>query len=377
MYRYLGSPVPVFMALLVFCLPRPALADDVPWDPEDGDPPVFQPVFLGEKNYNEAWEFYFRFADGTFFSAQMSVFNVGSSDHRALVVGKLTTPDGLELVLKNGRKRDEWSYDPEVFDLRVENHRFYQDGDDFKLVVKNVNGEVEITATPVLDPWDIGYTSRKEGRKGAVDYQYVSIFAPKMTASGRYRLSPEGRDEAEGEPWIDLEQGSGMALRQVSNVDLSKLLKGWVRIAPISTNAGDGEPDVMPVINLFVANGDEIKHRAAFFRDGRMVGGEIEIDTSFTLDLLDEPSKCCDISIPISGRIPDLGRQVEGTIRLVEHIQSFKLLDVLSPGDRFLAGFKKTPVHNRFLIEFDLVIDENGSKNTVSGTGFADSVQFK
>ena len=377
LYSTPGWPATALLGSLVWCQLSPVLAEDVAWDIKDGDPPVFQPAFLDGKNYNESWEFFFRFGDGAFVSAQMSIFNIGRGDHRTMVVGKLTTPDGLELVLKNGRARDEWTYDPEVFDLRVENHRFYRDGDDFKLIIKNVNGEVEITATPVLEPWNLGYTAWEEGRKGRIDYQFVSIFAPAMTARGRYRLSPEGRDDAEGEPWVDLPPGGGMALRQVTSVDLAKLLKGWIRIAPISSDAAAGEPDVMSAINLFIANGSGMKHKAAIFRDGQLVTGEIEFDSPVPLDLPEDKLECCDISIPISARMPDLGRQIEGTIILVEHIQSFKLLDVLSPGDRFLAGFRKSPVHNRYLIEFDLVIDENGTKNTVRGTGIADSVRFK
>jgi hypothetical protein len=370
--RLLAIPI-----ILVFVFTRPSFAEDVAWDLANGNPPTFEPAFLTQKNYNEAWEFFFNFGDGTFVSLQMSFFNIGMGDHRSLVIAKLTSPDGLELVLKNGRARHEWSYVPGKFDFRVAKHHFYRDGDDFKLLINHSRGEIEITATPDLEPWEIGYTVRKPGRKGTEDYQFISVFAPRMTAAGRYRVSPEGREDADGEPWIDLPEGRGMALRQVASMDLAKMFKTWVRIAPVTPDAAGDGPDIMPAIHLFIGRDDEIKHRIALFRDGKLMSGEIEFDTGFPLDMPDDPADCCDIVVPVSAEVPELGRTVKGTIRIVKHVQSFDLLDVLSARDRFLASFKKSPRHNRFLIEYDLVIDEGGEKKHVSGTGFADSVKFR
>ena len=375
-YMFVGRRLRgAFLALTACLFSMAPVADDIAWDPASGAPPIFEPAFLTQKDYNEAWEFFFHFGDGAFVSLQMSVFNIGKGDHRTLVIGKLTTPEGTELVLKNGRSRDRWSYEPGKFDLRVENHHFYRDGDDFKLVIKNVNGEIEITGTPVMAPWDIGYTARQKDRRGNEDFQYVSVFAPRMVATGRYRLSPEGREDAEGEPWIDLPAGTGMGLRQVTSMDLAKLLKAWIRISPIQNGDTSDANGVMPVFNLFVSNGDDMKHRAALFRDDMLVTGEIQFSTPVLVDLPDDLTDCCDISIPVSAE--GLGRKVKGRIDLTSHIQSFRLVDVLSTGDRFLARFKKSPVHNRFMIDYDLVIDADGIQEHVTGTGFADRVIFK
>ena len=176
------------------------------WDIAEGNPPVFDPAYLNGSTYSEGWDFVFHFDNGIVVGAQMAVSNFGKGKHRLLVLVKLTTPEGEEMTLKNGRARKDWFRHEGEFDYEIARHHVWKDGGVFHFRFVHPSGDISIEAEPVTEAMDLGLVW--QGRND--HYQYVNIFAPRLKAAGRYRVRDEDGNEGE---WQELGSGTGHGLR--------------------------------------------------------------------------------------------------------------------------------------------------------------------
>lgn len=359
-------------AVLATCLliGLPAHARLSATDP--GGPPLqpfeYQPQLLSNGRYTEGWDHYFYFSDGTFLAAQFVFTNFGIGDHRGLVIGTLVRPDGRVLTLKNGRARDAWSYDPDRLDLRLASHQLVAQEADYRIYLKNSSGEIDVRFLPTTVPWRIGYTW--EGTKGK-HYQRVSVYAPHANATGRFRLGPRegGADNA---PWTQLRSGQGFGLRYVNSKALSSMILDWLRVFPIHV-----DQDWQPVLNsISRIDGQRVSGLALFNGAEQQRTEELVVNIESTE------------SDPYRGRVHQIPKKlslrgegqnffVSGTMTLTRFLNRFDVVSELKPLERFIVQFITTPVHYRFLADYDLQYQLDGVKQSLHGMALVEFMSLQ
>ena len=333
-----------------------------------------RPVLLGAESYTEGWDQYFYFEDGTFLAVQFLISNYGPTDHRALVIGSLSSPDSDKpLVIKNGRGRKDWSFDDRQLDLKVAHHRFSGTHPHYRLYLRNSRGEVELTVEARVKSWQLGLIPDAESEK----FQYASYMMPMAQARGRYRRGSESGGDAG--PWQTLRNGRGFAFRYLNSTSLSKVAPVWIRVAPI-----DSQDSASPIFYLVQRPGQEQSSFLAI-----MGGGQIRQQwTKFPVTLItpenDAPNEAEDDTdadrrppSTIEFQIAGTDGAVEGKITMTRLLQRFDFVRELKPIERFFVQFLNTPVHYRYLAQYDLTYQGKDGGQQLTGTALAEIMTLK
>ncbi len=333
-----------------------------------------RPVLLGAESYTEGWDQYFYFEDGTFLAVQFFISNYGPTDHRAMVIGSLSSSQSNEpMVIKNGRGRKDWSFEDSKLDLKVANHRFSGTHPHYRLYLRNSRGEVDLNVEASVDPWRLGHIPDAASEI----FQYVSYIMPMARAQGRFRRGSESTGSAG--PWKTLRDGRGFAIRYLNNSALSKVARSWVRVATIDTQ----DPS-SPVFYLVQRPGQKQSSFLAI-----TVGGEIRQQwTGFPVTLVipeqDAPNEAEhdaeDYRLPpdaIQFQITGADGTVTGNITMTRLLQRFDFVRELKRIERFFVRFLNTPVHYRYLAQYDLSYQGKEGGQRLTGTALAEIMTLK
>lgn len=329
-----------------------------------------EPELLSGKRYSEGWDQHFAFDDGSLLSTHFIITNLGIGDHRGLVIGTLIRPDGNTLTIKNGRARKDWSFSSDRLDLRLASHQLSVADGRYRLFLKNASGEIEVAFDALAPPWRMGRTWEDHDEEA---YQRLTAYAPAATATGRFRLGPRSGADPENEPWTSLGEGRGFGLRYVNSVALAGIAKDWVRVFPLR-----GKPGPAPALSaLWDADRG---HRAQFaLIDGH--GGLLQEadDVSVEYASLENISHQGQIyAVPdklrVTGRGP--GFSFSGTIASERFLQTFDLVEELKPVERFFVRFTKTPVHFRFLADYEIDLTAGQDTSRLIGTALMEVLSF-
>lgn len=333
-----------------------------------------RPVLLGAESYTEGWDQYFYFEDGAFLAVQFLISNYGPTDHRALVIGSLSSPDSDKpLVIKNGRGRKDWSFDDRQLDLKVAHHRFSGTHPDYRLYLRNSRGEVELTVEARVEPWQLGPIPGPESAK----FQYASFMMPMAHARGRFRRGSESAGTAG--PWQALRGGRGFAIRYLNNNSLSKVARSWIRVASI-----DSQDPSSPVFYLVQRPGPTQSSFLAIMSGGRirkqwtrfpvtLIAPEVDAADEAEDDARDERVPPDAIQLQITGT----DGKVAGTITMARLLQRFDFVQELKPIERFFVQFLNTPLHYRYLAQYDLTYQGNDGDQRLTGTALAEVMMLK
>jgi hypothetical protein len=335
-----------------------------------------RPVLLGAESYTEGWDQYFYFEDGSFLAVQFLISNYGPTDHRALVIGSLLPADGgKSLVIKNGRGRKDWSFDERQLDLKVAHHRFSGTHPNYRLYLRNSRGEIELDVKALVESWRLGRIPDPESTR----FQYASYMVPMAQAQGRYRRGVDGDGDGDVGEWQMLRDGRGYAIRYLNNSSLSKVARKWIRVASI------GNPDsASPIFYLVQRAGQE---QSSFLA---ITGGEgiRQQWKTFPVTLIapehDGPNEAEDNDehdrlLPDALQFQTAGTNgsIEGKITMTRLLQRFDFVRELKPIERFFVQFLNTPVHYRYLAQYDMTIQGNDGVQRLTGTALAEVMTLK
>lgn len=338
------------MLLLLCCGSLAASEDDL------------RPRLLQDELYTEGWDFYFLFDDGTWVTVQTFISNFGPGNHRGLVIGTVTTADGGSMVIKNGRPREQWQFSQTGFDFKLARHRIRGGFPDFQIRLRNGRGELEIDLTAKARPWrPLATLPEAEG-------YYVSMFLTQLNATGRFRSLREPDSEAE---WTSLEDGRGYAVRYLNANSLSKVASGWLRLSPLHAEGGE-----KPLFLLLTRpDGRQSNHMALL--KGDLIGWQGHgFDVSYEQAVSMVPDGHL-VPQMVSLAIEKDGASISGTIRVRRLLQRFDFVDELKKLERIFIRFINTPIHYRYLADYDLQVRDSAGSRRLTGTGLAEFMTLK
>ncbi len=331
--------------------------------------PDFQPFFLGEELYTEGWDQYFYFADGTLVTVQVLITNLGIGDHRAVVLGSLIQPNGERRVIKNGRPRKDWTFAEDGFDFKIARHRITGTPPDYRISLDNKNGRLELEYRSLVPPWRLGRTFEKSSD----DYQAIVVYAPQLSAEGRFQLGPAQGGKDEGEPWQALKGGRGFALRYLNTAGVSRLFSEWIKVFPVDPNNGP-----IPVMYLGTTSEGSAVARLALYDEGVLRHDVDGFSFTTTRRRLDDSKDDRALPYEINVDLAKSGLRIVGTIKLVRLLHRFDLVDDLKPIERVFVRFVNTPIQYRFLAEYDLRYrgDRDAEERRLSGQAVAEIMRL-
>jgi hypothetical protein len=196
-------------------------------------------------------------------------------------------------------------------------------------------------------------------------------------ARGRYRRGSESAGTAG--PWQTLRNGKGFAIRYFNNSSLSKVARSWIRVASI-----DSQDPSSPVFYLVQRPGPTQSSFLAIVGEGQMrqqwTGFPVTLITPES-DTPDEAEYYIeDNRLPpdaIEFQIAGSDGTVEGTITMTRLLQRFDFVRELKPIERFFVQFLNTPVHYRYLAQYDLTYHGKDGRQKLTGTALVEIMKLK
>lgn len=336
-FAYLRS---VILTGLLLCAPLLALAKEAP------RLEAHKPLLLGSKNYTEYWDQYFIFEDGTLLTTQFLVGTFPFMKHKGILLSTLVKPDGTRYVIKNGRKRKDWSFDEDKLDLRIYQHRLAREGDKYILNLHNSVGEVRLDFTSPPG-FDLPALSPKKGR-----HMLVNVYAPQITASGQWRPGP-----ADNAPWQPLVGGQGFGMHVLLDSAIDNFMEGWIRVFGMGREKiilstiirPDGKYDT--VLKLY--QGDQLIH------DFKNV--DLEISE------MAKDKKMGDYPRRLTLHAKDAGATLEGSISFTKKLDHFRLSDHLSTIERMLSKIFPSLIRYRYLADYNIVYKDAAGEKQITG----------
>ncbi|MDJ0955874.1 MAG: hypothetical protein QNI91_03395 [Arenicellales bacterium] len=308
----------------------------------DDSPKIdFQPSLLRNEWYSEGWDQLFYFKDGSLLVVQISVLNIGFGSHHAGVFGLIVRPDEDKTILKQSRSNREWDFSEDHLDLKIANNELSGRYPEYRVVVRQKNGEMEIDFKAGADALSLGRTL-EIGK----NYQYLSFYAPFAQAGARYRLFIDG--QSEDVPWQVLNDGRGFAARYVNSAGLHNLIKYSTRIAAF------GDSEINPIVYLSRDDKGGRQANLALFENGQVIhqaqGFELEIESKLETADADKrgiPSK-------FSINLNEADYSLQGTIVVERFLTRIDPVDSLKPFVRAIVKLLNTPIQYRYLASYDL-----------------------
>ncbi len=338
------------IVLLAVCGPLPASEDDL------------RPQLLQDELYTEGWDYYFLFDDGTWVTVQTFISNFGPGNHRGLVIGTITKADDESIVIKNGRPREKWQFSESGYDFKLARHHLMGEFPDYRLRLRNRRGELEIDLTATAPPW------RPMTGQVSEERHYVSMFLTQLRAEGRYRSGGDGDAEA---PWRRLQGGVGYAVRYLNAKSLSKVASGWLRLAPWQAE-GDDKP---LLLLLTQPDGQQTNHMALLTGDViRWQGSGFSVSYEEAVSMVPNGHL---IPQTISLDVEHGGTSISGTVRVRQLLQRFDFVGELKNLERIFVRFINTPIHYRYLADYDFQVRDSGGVRRLTGSGFAEYMTLK
>ena len=319
----------------------------------------FRPSLLRNEWYSEGWDQLFYFEDGSLLVVQISVLNIGFGSHHAGVFGLLVTPGKDTTILKQSRSNRDWDFSEDHLDLKIANNELSGRYPDYRVVVRQNNGEMEIDFKAEAEAWSLGRTLEL-----GKNYQYLSFFAPFAQANARYRFFKEGHSE--GVPWQALKGGRGFAARYVNSAGLHNLIKYSTRIAAF------GDSEISPIVYVSRDDKGGMQTSLALFEKGQIIhqaqGFGLSIEPKLETAEGDKRAIPNKLSIDIN----EAGYSLQGTIVLERFLTRIDPVNSLKPFVRTIVKLLNTPIQYRYVARYDLNYKSNSRDLRLEGEALMD-----
>lgn len=206
-----------------------------------------QPPSLGQQaSYSEYWEQQFLFDDGTFATSQFLITNLPISKHHGIQIGTLvgnsTQAYGGRVIIKNGRPRDGWGFEPTKQSLSIFSHVLAGQHPGYLMRLANTAAELDVLFSAGEDAIEL------VAPNGPFGLPQITLYAPLSQAFARWRPGPEIGGDAEAIDWIKIGHGHGIGVHVRQTHELHKSIRRWTRMT--GTKSSAGVP--VPVLHQFV-----------------------------------------------------------------------------------------------------------------------------
>lgn len=141
-----------------------------------------RPAMKGGEGYGEKYTFNADFDGGGSFYFSLTISNLGLGDGKMEAKGRLTV-GGERFTWKKNLDDDEWSSAKPGFDVKAGPARISGTPTNLVMTAKANGAEVELTFTPIANPWRPRDGKVRWGDEGVSDY---TVF-PLMKVEGRYK----------------------------------------------------------------------------------------------------------------------------------------------------------------------------------------------
>jgi len=323
-----------------------------------------EPTLSGKSKYNEYWEQYFIFEDGTLITSQFLVINFPFNKHRGIMLSNVVRPDGTTYIIKNGRKKGEWSTNPDKLDFRFSrsvDHYLRGTAPNYEMRLKNTTGQADLKMTSVLEPIDLGtYPGRKKSNMSS------TIYAPHFEATGTFKPGPEvvPNDDA---PMIDLGNAQGFGMHVRSDGQMDYLVDDWLRVFGLTDK---NNPDAPQMILSSISRPKGQKDNMLRLR-GK--DGYLDSFTDIIVTVLEE--KQDDRSTyPTKIRISadsDKGKLI-GEIDFTKKLEHFRIDDHLSSLERTLYKIFPSVLRYRYLADYNLLYTTDQGTTKITGKALSE-----
>jgi len=306
------------------------------------------PQLLNDSDYSEYWEQQFLFDDQTLVTSQFLIANLPFSKHHGMMVATLKQPEKKAIVIKNGRKRGGWAYDPMVPSLNIFQHTLKGVGPDFSMSLHNTAAELDVTFTTAAQGIAITSAGNKFG------LPQITQYAPTAVASGRWRPGPEIGGVGPDGTWHDLGHSAGYGLHVVQKTS-PKNLRQWRRL--IGTNSNNG---YLPILHVFDAP-DGGRHVVMILvsQSGETIAFQ---DTAFESGAL------------WAVKSHSNNTAIEGKITLNGQLELFNLKDQLSAIEQLAAGSMADVRRQRYTASYSLKYTKDNMDILINGNAIAEDI---
>ncbi len=250
-------------AILGACAPEPRVQAASPTSRAQSlSAKELAPRFLKGGGAWESWDYIFGFPAGYFLFARFQISNLGPGSHRGLAVGMIVSPDGRFTLIKNGRKKKQWSQeiDEEGVTIRIAKHTFRLSPAVHQLEMKNSRGRLFVQSRPVAKL----FRPSNQPMAGEKKSETV-VLAP--------RLQGQATIQHPKEKAIDLGTGYGTLIYNASEIAEHKLavsqfqfhtFEGDVQFSFVESTAPTGSQPRRKAL-LYVWKGGRVVHRSTQF----------------------------------------------------------------------------------------------------------------
>ncbi|NOZ09953.1 MAG: hypothetical protein GXP09_02730 [Gammaproteobacteria bacterium] len=327
---------------------------------------LFQPLLLGASDYTEGWENFFYFDDGSLLVTHFMVSNMGPGYHRGIMVSTLSTADGHTYVIKNGRKRKQWSGVSGPHRFGVAKHYIGEAENEYRIHLENSTAEIDINFSAVGVPWQ-GKRVTLPGDNGNL-YQDLMFYAPYLTATGRYRPGSKSGGE-EDEAWRPLTGGQGFALRYVTGTGIHNLATHRLRLTTLGTASQRLTADLIKTPD------GQWHPRMAIWAEGQLQHqfDAVKLEPFWPNEHL---SQAKDIPRGFHISATDGDTRLSGTLYLSQLLHRFDVLANMTLLDRLFLGAFSAPVQSRYRADYQLRLSHNGHSRTLDGQALVEYVQI-
>lgn len=301
------------------------------------------PALYDGSNYQEYWLQYFLFEDGAYLTTQFSIVNFPFNKHKAIMLSTLITPEGQRYIIKNGRGRSDWTFDPDRFNItfsRDIRHNIQGSFPEYALSLHNTMAEAELSLRSSLPPLNHDVIMAQKGKK-----MTASIYAPHFEAVGRWRLGEEAGASLDG-PWRDFGKGEGFGLHVVMEGEIEQFISNWIRVFGLK---GDRDERII-LSSILQSDGD--RNNQLIVHDGTGVTIKFkQIEVTVTKEQKDgEKSFPKLITITAEN---ETGK-IEGTISFTKKLQHFRLNDHVSTLEKLILIAFPSYTRYHYVADYDL-----------------------
>lgn len=319
---------------------------------------ITAPQLTDDGDYSEYWEQLFLFEDGTFATSQFLITNLPLSKHHGIQVATLAgvsvRPFGQRIIIKNGRSRDGWTFDPEDAALNIFTHRLAGQHPGYLLQLKNTAAELDVLfmasheAIPLV---------RKETVQSLPE---ITLYVPQAQSFGRWRAGPEVGGDGEAGSWTRLGYGSGYGLHVRQTKPLHEAVGHWLRLT--STEAAPGTPT--PILHSFETPSGDVKSILLLL-------SPFHAPQRFdTVDLEEiKEGKAWRLSAK------NAESAIEGTFSLSQELDRFRLKDHLSGVEQLVAGAAADIDRHQATAAYEFVLTSKAEAKDLSGTAILEAIQ--
>lgn len=345
----------------------PVVADEPPLRFTDGPrtlealpASLYQPAFLTDGDASETWDYAFYFEETRhLLLAQFMVTNLGPGDHRGAALGWILPADGEPGIVRNSRKRSEWSLDVTADAMRmgVGNHVLQIEHPRHVVQVNHgKRGTFQLEATASTPPFRLGRIDYGRG-----EFLDLALLAPRLRAHGMVQMP--------GQPAVTLRDGVGVALYRGTTVAERDRMVGALRFDSFQ---GDRQ------VSLFELTASKSRAHQRLAALLVLQGASIEYHaTGFERQFIDVAREAEQPGYPLPGGFAF--RHVAGDRRVVgqadlELLRRDDVLSFVNGGlTRFFArmSLRSRPVGYRFRADYDLDLRLGDEASRAAGVGLA------